>query len=170
VLLAAPHTSNWDLPFMLAAAYAFEIRPSWLGKQEMFRWPFGALARKLGGIPVDRRRRENVVAQAVERFDAESRLLLVIPPSGTRSRAAHWKSGFYHIALGARVPVVCTFLDYRRRVAGICPAIALTGDVSGDMDAIRTVYTGVTAKYPEQTTPVRLAEEDRPAESAVGGN
>ena len=159
VLLAAPHTSNWDLPFMLAAAYAFGIRPHWLGKRALFRWPFGGFMRWLGGIPVDRQRRENVVAQAVERFAAVPRLILVIPPSGTRSRAAHWRSGFYHIARGADVPVVCTFLDYRRRVACIGAQLAMSGDVGRDMDAIRAVYADVTPKHPALLTPVRLVEE-----------
>jgi 1-acyl-sn-glycerol-3-phosphate acyltransferase len=162
VLLAAPHTSNWDLPYMLAAAYAFGIRPYWLGKRALFRWPFGGFMRWLGGIPVDRQHRENVVAQAVERFSSAARLILVIPPSGTRRRAAHWRSGFYHVARGADVPVVCTFLDYRRRVAGIGAELAMSGEVGRDMDAIRAFYAGVTPKYAALLTPVRLVEEERP--------
>jgi 1-acyl-sn-glycerol-3-phosphate acyltransferase len=89
VVVAAPHTSGWDLPFMLAVAFVLGIRPSWLGKRELFRWPFGWCMRVLGGIPVDRGRRTNLVEQAVERFAAAGRLFLVIPPSGTRSRATH---------------------------------------------------------------------------------
>jgi 1-acyl-sn-glycerol-3-phosphate acyltransferase len=124
VVIAAPHTSNWDLPLMLAVSYVLGIRPAWLGKVELFRWPFGGLMRWLGGLPVDRRVRQNLVQQAVARLDAVERLYLVIPPSGTRSRATHWKSGFYHIACGARVPIVCAFLDYRRGVgaSGRAPA------------------------------------------------
>ena len=171
ILLAAPHTSNWDLPFMLAAAYAFGIRPSWLGKRELFRRPFGGFMRWLGGIPIDRSRSGNFVAEAVERFTQGEPLTMVIPPSGTRSRAPYWKSGFYHIARGASVPVVCSALDYRRRVATIGPALALSGDVGRDMDAIRSFYEGVSGKYPERTTPVRLVEEDREptGKAAAGG-
>src|SRR5437773_1813123 len=105
VVIAAPHTSNWDLPLMLAVAYVLGIRPAWLGKRELFRWPFGWLMRRLGGLPVDRGARQNLVQQAVDRFDAVDRLHLVIPPSGTRSRATYWRSGFYHIARGATAPL-----------------------------------------------------------------
>ena len=165
VLIAAPHTSNWDLPFMLATAYVLGIRPSWLGKRELFRWPFGGFMRWLGGVPVDRRAAQNLVQQAVERFAASARLLLVVPPSGTRRRATHWKSGFYHIARGARVPIVCTFLDYRRKVGGIGPVVRPVGDVRADMGTIRAFYAGIVGRYPELTTPVRLREEDDPAQS-----
>jgi len=90
VAIAVPHTTNWDLPFMLAVAYRLGVRPSWLGKRELFRWPFGRLMRALGGIPVDRSARGNLVVQVVERFQGVERLFLVIPPSGTRGRATHW--------------------------------------------------------------------------------
>ncbi len=160
VVIAAPHTSNWDLPFMLAVSYVLGVKPSWLGKREMFRGPFGWLLRRLGGIPVDRGARSNLVQQAIACFAQSDRLFLVIPPSGTRSRAPYWKSGFYHIARGVGVPVICTFLDYRRRVGGIGPVLDTTGDVAHDMGAIREFYGGVTAKYPARTTPARLREED----------
>jgi len=162
VVVAAPHTTNWDLPFMLATAWALGIRPSWLGKRELFRGPFGPLMRWLGGVPVDRSRRANLVQEVVQRFADVERLFLVIPPSGTRSRAAHWKSGFYHIARGARVPIVCSFLDYERRAAGIGLVLAPTGDVRADMDAIRAAYAPVRGKFPDRATPVRLPEEDAP--------
>jgi 1-acyl-sn-glycerol-3-phosphate acyltransferase len=160
VVVAAPHTSGWDLPFMLAVAFVLGIRPSWLGKRELFRWPFGWCMRVLGGIPVDRGRRTNLVEQAVERFAAAGRLFLVIPPSGTRSRAAHWKSGFYRIARGARVPVVCAFLDYGRKAGGVGPVFEPTGDTDADMRRLRSFYAGVRGKYPELATPIRLLEED----------
>jgi len=166
VVIAAPHTSNWDLPLMLAIAYVLGIRPAWLGKRELFRWPFGWLMRWLGGLPVDRGARQNLVQQVVDRFHAVDRLHLVIPPSGTRSRATHWKSGFYHIARGARVPIVCAFLDYRRRVGGIGPVLAASGDIPSDMSRIRAFYADIAGKFPASTTPVRLLEEDRRAPAA----
>jgi 1-acyl-sn-glycerol-3-phosphate acyltransferase len=161
VVIAAPHTSNWDMPLMLAIAWVLDVRPAWLGKQELFRRPFGWFMRRLGGVPVDRTVRQNTVQQAVDRFDAVERLHLVIPPSGTRSRSTHWRSGFYHIARGAGVPIVCAFLDYRRKVGGIGPVLRASGDVAADMAHIRGFYVGITSKYPEMTTPVRLVEEDR---------
>jgi len=163
VVVAAPHTTNWDMPHMLAVAWAVGVRPSWLGKKSLFRFPFGWFMRALGGVPVDRSRRENVVDQAVERFAASDRLFLVIPPSGTRSRAKHWKSGFYHIARGAGVPVLCSFLDYPSRTAGLGPCLRMTGVVSADMGRIREFYSGIRGLYPEKATPVMLAEEDASA-------
>ena len=160
VLIAAPHTSNWDLPFMLAMAYVLGLRPSWLGKAELFRWPFGWLMRRLGGLPVDRGARQNLVEQAVGEFAKRDELILVVPPSGTRSRAPHWKSGFYHIARLAGVPIVCTYLDYGRKRGGIGPVFKPSGDVRADMHRIRAFYADVTGKYPALTTPVRLREED----------
>jgi 1-acyl-sn-glycerol-3-phosphate acyltransferase len=160
VAIAAPHTSNWDLPFMLAVSFQLGVRPSWLGKRELFRWPFGGFMRWLGGLPVDRSSRSNLVAQVVERFDEVDRLFLVIPPSGTRGRAVHWKSGFYHVARGAGVPILCAFLDYRRKVGGVGPIFVPTGDVRADMGLIRAFYAGVTGLYPRHATPPYLPEED----------
>ena len=170
VLIAAPHTSNWDFPFMLACAYVLDLRPMWLGKHQMFRWPFGGLMRWLGGLPVNRSRRNDLVRQAVERFAAAPSLLLLVPPTGTRSVAPYWKSGFYHIARGAGVPIVCTFLDYRKRVGGIGCTVIPSDDLAADMHQIRAFYAGVSAKYPAQNTPVRLREEDavQSATAAVG--
>lgn len=163
VVIAAPHTSNWDLPIMLAVSYVLGIRPAWLGKKELFRWPFGGVMRWLGGLPIDRRVRQNHVQQAVAAFATADRLFLVIPPSGTRSRATHWKSGFYYIARGARVPIMCAFLDYRRKVGGIGPVLMASSSVVSDMEEIRGFYAGVTGRYPQLQTPVRLLEEDEPA-------
>jgi len=163
VVIAAPHTTNWDLPYMLAVAYALGIRPSWLGKRELFRWPFGWLMRALGGIPVDRSKRTNVVEQAAQRLREAERLFLVIPPSGTRSRAPHWKSGFYHVARAARVPIICSFLDYERKVGGVGPVFVPTSDLGADMDRLRVFYRDIRGKYPDNETPIRLSEEDAAA-------
>ena len=163
VVIAAPHTTNWDLPYMLAVSWVLVVRPRWLVKRELFRAPFGWVMRWLGGIPVDRSRRGNLVAEAAAQLRSADRLFLVVPPSGTRSRAPHWKSGFYHIARAARVPIVCAFLDYDRRVGGIGPVFVPSGDLGADMDRLRLFYRDVRGKYPEHETPVRLSEEDAAA-------
>lgn len=163
VIIAAPHTTNWDLPFMLASAYQLGMRPSWLGKRQLFRFPFGWFMRMLGGVPVDRDKRTNLVEQAAKRFGDVDRLFLVVPPSGTRSRAPHWKSGFYHIARAAGVPIVCTYLDYGRKRAGVGPVLMASGDIPSDMAKIRAFYAPMKGKFPEKMTPVRLIEEDAPA-------
>ena len=160
VVIAAPHTSNWDLPFMLAVSYALGARPSWLGKRELFAGPLGWLLRLLGGIAVDRSAPQGLVGEAVARFDERDELFLVIPPSGTRARAPYWKSGFYHVARGAGVPILCAYLDYRARVGGIGLALTPTQSVGADMDRIRAFYADKQAKFPAQVTPVRLREEE----------
>jgi 1-acyl-sn-glycerol-3-phosphate acyltransferase len=160
VVIAAPHTSNWDLPFMLAVSYALGAKPSWLGKRELFGGPLGWLLRRLGGIAVDRSAPQGLVGEAVDRFGERDDLFLVIPPSGTRARAPYWKSGFYHVARGAGVPILCAYLDYRRRVGGIGLALTPSTSVGADMDRIRAFYADKQARYPAQVTPVRLREEE----------
>ena len=95
VLLAVPHTSNWDLPFLIAFAMAFDLHISWMGKHSLFAAPFGPLMRWIGGIPVRRGEPRRTVEEMAELFRAREPLVLVVAPEGTRGRAAYWKSGFY---------------------------------------------------------------------------
>ena len=159
VVIAAPHTSNWDFVYLLGAAFSLRVRIRWLGKQALFRPPFGIIMRALGGIPVDRSRSTNLVAQLTERFARSSHLVVVIPPSGTRSRAGHWKSGFYWTAHQSGAKVVCGFLDYPSRTAGLGYAFHPSGRVAEDMHAVRRFYRDKTGKYPRNESEVRLKEE-----------
>ncbi len=160
VLIAAPHTSNWDLPFTLAAGWVFGIEPRWLGKHTLFENKvFGAFMRKLGGIPVDRRARHDMVKSCVELFNGSKTLELIVPPEGTRSTVKNWKSGFYHIAKGAQVPIVLGYLDFDRKVAGLGPPFVPTGDLAADMDRIRAFYSGIRGKHPDRQSEPRLREE-----------
>jgi 1-acyl-sn-glycerol-3-phosphate acyltransferase len=166
VLIAAPHTSNWDLPYLLALSESFDLRVSWLGKKALFGPPLGPLMRALGGIPVQRDRRNNLVAQVADVFAAASELALVVPAEGTRSRTEHWKSGFYHIARTAKVPIVCGYLDYARRRGGFGPSFEPSGDVARDMDLVRAFYADKVGKYPDCFGPVRLRDEELSADHA----
>ncbi len=157
VLIAAPHTSNWDLPVMLCAAFRFRVKLYWMGKDAIFRPPFGGAARWLGGIPIDRSKANNLVAQSAELFRSNPGLILVIPPEGTRKKVRHWKTGFYYIALGAEVPIVMGFLDYRRKLAGFGPAFIPTGDIETDMEAIRAFYSGITGKHADASGTAEIA-------------
>lgn len=159
VLIAAPHTSNWDMPLMLAFAWVFEVEVAWMGKQALFAWPYGRLMRFLGGIPIHRDRSENRVQQMARAFEEAESLAIVVPVEGTRSYVPHWKSGFYHIALAAKVPIVMGYLDYARKRGGFGPALVPTGEVTQDMDEIRSFYCDKTGKYPDCFGDVRLAEE-----------
>jgi 1-acyl-sn-glycerol-3-phosphate acyltransferase len=159
VLIVAPHTSNWDMPVMLLLASAMRIKATWMGKHTLFRRPFGWLLRQLGGIPINRTARHNAVDQAVEAFRSSERLALGVLPEGTRKRTPHWRSGFYYIALGAGVPIVLGFADYKRKVGGIGPTIVPTGDIEADMQHIRAFYTGVSGKKPEQFGEIQVRSQ-----------
>jgi 1-acyl-sn-glycerol-3-phosphate acyltransferase len=165
VLIAAPHTTGWDLPHMLAVAWANHLDLCWLGKHTLFEGWAGSFMRWLGGIPVDRRSKNGAVAQAVDHIKAADMITLAIAPAGTRSEAKHWKSGFYHIANTAKIPILCGFLDFKRKVGGVGPAIMPTGNITKDMDRIRAFYADIEGMYPEKKTEIRLKEEDqsRPA-------
>jgi len=160
VLIAAPHTSNWDLAYLLALAEVFDLRVSWMGKHQIFRWPFGGLFRALGGIPIRRTERADRVSEMAKEFADRDSFALVVPAEATRAWTPYWKSGFYHIARRAEVPIVMGVLDYRRRRGGFGPALRVTGDVKQDMDRIRAFYADKVGKYPEKFGPVKLREED----------
>jgi 1-acyl-sn-glycerol-3-phosphate acyltransferase len=151
VLVGAPHTSNWDLPFTLLFAFALKARIHWMGKEAIFRRPFQTLFKWLGGIPVIRSRSENQVEQSIRQFNRSDQLILTIAPAGTRKRVLRWKTGFYHIACGAGVPIALGFLDYHRKVGGIGPLIHPTGNMNTDMEAILAFYDGVTGKHPARS-------------------
>lgn len=160
VIIAAPHTTNWDFIFLLAAAYSFGISVNWLGKDSLFRSPLGPILRYLGGVPVDRSKRNNLVQSLSAQIEHGSGIALVIPPSGTRRKTEHWKSGFYRIAEAAQIPLVCGYLDYQKKEAGLGPAF-LPSDLSRDMNRIREFYEPIVGKYPENKSRIRLREEDQ---------
>jgi len=160
VVIAAPHTTNWDFLWVLAFAWALEIDMKWLGKHTLFRWPFGLVLRWLGGIPVRRHERANLVDQLVDRFEKQDAFVVVVPAEGTRGWVPRWRSGFYHVARRARVPVALGFLDYANKIGGFGPTLHLTGDVRLDMDRIRTFYDPAWGKFPAQSGVIKLAEED----------
>lgn len=160
MILAAPHTSNWDVPVMLAMSYVYGIRVSWIGKHTLFQGPLGPLMRWLGGVPVDRRSRHNAVQQMVDEFACRDELCLMITPEGTRGRADYWKSGFYHIAQEAGVPIVMGLLDFKRKVGGLFEAVYPSGDLKADMDKFRAFYQNASGKYPNRFGPIRLQEEN----------
>ena len=160
VIIAAPHTSNWDMPFMLAMAFVYDIPVRWMGKHTLFSPPFGTLFKRLGGIPIVRHQPGGVVGQMVDYFKDNESLVLMVPAEGTRSHVEYWKSGFYHIARAADVPVVLSYLDFGKKVGGIGPSLQLTGDIHADMDKIRAFYAGIQGLRPQNVGMIRLREED----------
>jgi len=159
VLIGAPHTSNWDFPFTLATAYAMRVRISWLGKHTLFIPPWGWFMRKLGGIPVDRRKQQSLVMQLAEKFETSDELVLTLSPEGTRHKVDHWKSGFYHIAAQSRVPIGLGYLDYERKLCGVGMLVIPSNNVNEDMDKIRAFYRNIRGKHPHLESEPRLREE-----------
>ncbi len=159
VLIAAPHTSNWDLPYLLAFAAVFDVHITWMGKHTLFRGPMGWIMRRLGGMPIRRDRSSDRVQQMTRAIEAADSIALVVPAEGTRSYTANWNSGFYHIARSADVPIVLSYLDYARRRGGFGSELMPSGDISQDMDEIRAFYEDKQGRYPEKMGEIRLKEE-----------
>ncbi len=136
LIIAAPHTSNWDAIFLLGAAYTFGIKVNWLVKNNFFVPVLAQIITFFGGVPVDRSRATNMVSRLADQILVSDGTNLVVPPAGTRGYTEYWKSGFYRIALEADIPIVCGYLDYSKKVAGLGLSFKLTGDVKQDMDII----------------------------------
>ncbi len=153
ILVAAPHTSNWDFALVLLLAFALDIKVYIMIKKEVLEWACGSVFNWLGVIPVDRDRSGNIVAQAIRAFDQAENLVVVISPAGTRKKVKRWKTGFYHIAVGADIPIMLGFLDYGRKTGGIGRMIVPKGDMEADMIEIKAFYADITGKYSEHVSP-----------------
>lgn len=160
VVIAYPHTTNWDFPACLFVADQSGVPVKWLGKKQLFRGPMGPVMRALGGVSVAREGKQGLVSALVEQYRTTDKLAVVIPAEGTRSKVDYWKSGFYRIALEAQVPIACAFVDGRTNSGGFGLVLMPTGDVSADMDKIRAFYAGKTGLKDGNTTVPRLREED----------
>lgn len=160
VMIAAPHTSNWDLVFARGAFFILGVPVRYTIKKEMMRFaPLGWLLKKLGAIPVERNPERahklgqgSLVYGMVRLFEEHDHLVIMVTPEGTRKFVKKWKTGFYHTAVRAGVPIVLGYLDYAKKHAGIGPTIYPTGNLQKDMMKILSFYDGITGKYPEQGT------------------
>ncbi len=153
VIIVAPHTSNWDFVIGIAAKLGLGLHASWLGKHTLFRGPFGWFMRRLGGIPVDRSQPQDAVPQAVARFAASERMVLGLAPEGTRKKVARWRTGFYHIARGAGVPIVPVALDWPTRALVIGPPVQPTEHMEADLAALGAFYAPWRGRHGEPTPP-----------------
>jgi len=141
VAIVAPHTSNWDFPLGVAILWAIELRASWLGKHSLFKPPFAAFFRWLGGIPVDRRASHGVVGACVQAFEAAPALLLGLAPEGTRKGVSRWRTGFYQIATAAGVPILPVAFDFRDHVIHLLPLFTPSGDLERDLPLIQARFS-----------------------------
>ncbi|MEP6733762.1 MAG: lysophospholipid acyltransferase family protein [bacterium] len=148
LIVVAPHTSNWDFAVGLAAKFALELDLHWFGKDSLFRGPVGAILRALGGRPVRRESPEGVVAEMAAMIRAEPRFILALAPEGTRKRVSQWRTGFYHIAEAANLPIVPVWFDWSKREIGIGTATTPSGDLVGDLEVLQRNYRPEMARDP----------------------
>jgi 1-acyl-sn-glycerol-3-phosphate acyltransferase len=150
VILAAPHTSNFDFWIGLIAFNIMRLDVHFLIKKEAFTFPFTGILRRSGGIPIDRRNSNNMVNQIIDEFNSNDSFYLAITPEGTRKKTNHWKKGYYFIAQKANVPLALVYIDYKKKEGGMGPVIIPSGDYEKDLKTIQDFYRTVTPKYPEQ--------------------
>lgn len=150
VIMGASHTSNWDFLVFLGTVHALGRKVRFIGKDSLFRWPLGGFMRALGGVPVDRSARQDLVSQIVAEFNRNEDFALVIAPEGTRSQTTEWKTGFYQIALRAGVPIVCAGPDYPHKRGVIGPIIHPTGNYQEDLKPAFAFFRAISPRYPER--------------------
>lgn len=156
VLIAAPHTSNWDGFYMILVAFTYRRNLHWMGKRSLFRPPFGIFMRFFGGIPIGRSIDSDTVSQSISVINNASHIVLAVPPEGSRKKVTYWKTGFYYIAQGANVPIVMGYLDYGNKRTGVGPAFYPTGNLEADFEEIKGFYEPFTGKYPKDTSTTQL--------------
>lgn len=155
VMIAAPHTSNWDLPYTLLISFALRINIYWMGKEQIFKFPFRGTMKWLGGVPVNREKSTNLVQASIDQMNEQEQFVIIVPPEGTRSKVTKWKTGFYHIAQGAGVPILLGFLDFERKEGGVLGTFDATGDVDKDIEEIRKRYSHISGRKAEQFDKVK---------------
>lgn len=160
LLIGAHHTSNWDFPLVLLMMAALGLRLRWIGKDSLFKGPKGWIMRGLGGIPVERGARKNFVGQMVDLYEKSADMVITMAPEGTRSPGDHWKTGFYHIASGANIPIAMGFLDYSCKRCGIGGYFYPTGDLDADAVTLRHFYDNVVGKFPQAQGQIRFLTKD----------
>lgn len=160
VLIVYPHTSNWDFLLGICAARALGLDAHFIGKHSLFRKPFGWFFRALGGIPVDRRRKDNLIRQVAAQFDAAEAFVLGLAPEGTRSGTDHWKSGFYHIARAAKVPVAMAYLDYGQKKIGLGGEFWPGDDIDEAYRFAREFFAGKRGRNPGQESTIQPRKTD----------
>ncbi len=161
VVVGAPHTSNWEFFHMLAVSITTGVKMHWLGKHTLFKPPLGWFMRAAHGVPINRTLTKNAVEQVVDVFNKSDRMVLIIAPEGTRKKVDYWKTGFYYIALGAGIPILLAFADYKAKVAGYGPVIHPSGDIEADFEIIRAFFADKVGKYPEKQGTIAIPPREK---------
>jgi 1-acyl-sn-glycerol-3-phosphate acyltransferase len=156
VIIVYPHTSNWDFLLGMLFKVGYGLPANWIGKAEMFPWPFAGLLKWLGGIPLDRKRTTGFLEALLDEFRRRDWIWVAIAPEGTRSHTDHLKSGFYQVSVAADVPVALAYIDYGTKTLGIDTYVRMTGDRDADMATLRDFYSGKRGRRPEMAGELRL--------------
>jgi 1-acyl-sn-glycerol-3-phosphate acyltransferase len=156
VVVAAPHTSNWDFPLGILVGKALNLQPHWMGKHTLFRWPYGWFFRAIGGTPIHRDSGKDYITQMADLFEKSDRLVLALAPEGTRSKTDHWKTGFHRISRAANVPIVLAYLDWGHKQAGLGDIFYPSEDIKADFERIREYYKNRIGKNPEKASLVQV--------------
>jgi 1-acyl-sn-glycerol-3-phosphate acyltransferase len=167
IIIAAPHTSNWDFLYFIGLTRDLRIAPSFMAKRQLFQWPLGRFMRDMGGVEINREAGGNYVQAMIDEFARRDEFLLTIAPEGTRDSVAQWRTGFYHIAMGAGVPLIVGMMDYAKKMGGLAQAFMPTGDYAADMARIEEYYRNTTPRYPHKAMQSILAASDQPYRRAA---
>lgn len=152
VIILAPHTSNWDVFYGVLLAYSLRADAYFMAKHQMFRFPFGPIVRWLGALSIDRSKSSNTVQSIISLYDTYSNFVIALAPEGTRKKVDKWKTGFYNIAMGANIPIVMTYLNYKTKSGGVGGVLYPTGDLEADFLKMKKVYKNAYGYYPEKAT------------------
>ena len=153
VMVCAPHTSNWDFPFAIASFAISGLKVNYFIKKSWFFFPISFFFKATGGVPVDRSQNYGLVDSMTLLLKESDEMIVVVPAEGTRSRVAKWKTGFYHIAKAAQVPIILGFVDFKKKEIGYGPLIYLTGNFEKDMTKVQEFFLDKTPKFPEKYNP-----------------
>ena len=162
VIIFYPHTSNWDFFYGMLAKWVINLPLKYLVKEKLFQgvtgFFLGGLVRYWGGEPIERGVSSGAIPKLADRMQKSDWFWLAIAPEGTRSAVPHWRSGFYHIALTAKVPLMCAFIDYSKKEIGMCQMLSLTGNEASDLAQMQAAYEGMLGRHPEQQSPVKFKD------------
>ncbi len=159
IIIAAFHTSNWDFPLALLGMSAMGLKFNWVGKNTLFKWPLGIFFKSIGGIPVDRSIHTGFIKKIANLYNNYDELSIALAPEGTRSKTEYWRSGFYYIALEAKIPVALGYLDYPNKKLGIGQYFIPCGDIEKDLLIIKDFYKNKEGKYPEKQGNIQIRKK-----------
>jgi len=149
VMIGYPHTSNWDAFIGLVVFWSMGVDLKWLAKQSLFHWPLSWILKRAGAVPINREKSQNLVQKVTNIFNKSEQFVLTLSPEGTRKKNDYWRTGFYFMALEARVPIALGFLDYKTKTGGFGPVVWPSGDIEKDIEKIRAFYQGIHGKFPQ---------------------